>query len=49
MRRSPTRARPAPARPMPDGFDLAVVGAGVVGLAHACVAARAGRKVVVIE
>jgi len=30
-------------------FDLAVVGAGVVGLAHACVAARAGRRVVVIE
>ena len=29
--------------------DLVVVGAGVVGLAHAYVAARAGKKVVVIE
>ncbi|HEY3951617.1 TIGR03364 family FAD-dependent oxidoreductase [Phenylobacterium sp.] len=32
-----------------DSFDLAVVGGGVVGLAHACVAARAGLKVCVIE
>lgn len=31
------------------GYDLAVVGGGVVGLAHAYVAARAGLKVVVIE
>ena len=30
-------------------FDLAVVGAGIVGLAHALAAARAGLKVVVIE
>ncbi len=30
-------------------FDLAVVGAGVVGLAHACVAAKAGKRVAVIE
>ena len=30
-------------------YDLAVVGAGVVGLAHAYVAARAGKRVVVIE
>jgi len=32
-----------------DGFDLAVVGAGIVGLGHALAAARAGLKVVVIE
>jgi FAD dependent oxidoreductase TIGR03364 len=31
------------------GFDLAVVGAGVVGLAHAWAAARLGKRVVVIE
>jgi FAD dependent oxidoreductase TIGR03364 len=30
-------------------FDLAVVGGGIVGLAHALAAARAGLKVVVIE
>jgi FAD dependent oxidoreductase TIGR03364 len=30
-------------------FDLAVIGAGVLGLAHAYVAARAGKRVVVIE
>ena len=30
-------------------FDLAVVGGGVIGLAHACVAARAGQRVAVIE
>jgi len=30
-------------------FDLAVVGAGVIGLAHAYVAAKAGRRVAVIE
>lgn len=30
-------------------FDLAVVGAGVIGLAHAYVAARSGKRVVVIE
>jgi len=34
---------------MPGVYDLAVVGGGVVGLAHAYVAARAGQKVVVIE
>lgn len=32
-----------------EHFDLAVVGAGVVGLGHALAAARAGLKVVVIE
>jgi FAD dependent oxidoreductase TIGR03364 len=30
-------------------FDLAVIGAGVIGLAHAYVAAKAGRRVAVIE
>ncbi len=32
-----------------QAFDLAVVGGGVIGLAHAYVAARAGRRVAVIE
>jgi FAD dependent oxidoreductase TIGR03364 len=31
------------------GYDLAVVGAGVVGLAHAWAAARLGKRVVVID
>ncbi|HZZ70357.1 MAG TPA: TIGR03364 family FAD-dependent oxidoreductase [Phenylobacterium sp.] len=31
------------------GFDLAVVGGGVIGLAHAYVAARAGQRVCVID
>jgi hypothetical protein len=30
-------------------FDLAVIGGGVIGLAHAYVAARAGKRVAVIE
>lgn len=34
---------------MAEQFDLAVVGAGVLGLAHALAAARGGRRVVVIE
>src|SRR5580698_5695724 len=34
---------------MSRSFDLAVVGGGVIGLAHAYVAARAGRRVAVIE
>ncbi|WP_020186434.1 TIGR03364 family FAD-dependent oxidoreductase [Methylopila sp. 73B] len=34
---------------MPDTFDLAVVGGGVLGLAHALAAARSGRRVVVVD
>lgn len=34
---------------MSQAFDLAVVGAGIVGLAHALAAARRGRRVVVID
>ena len=30
-------------------FDLAIVGAGIVGLAHALAAARKGMRVVVVE
>ena len=33
----------------PSGFGLAVVGAGIVGLAHALAAAKAGKRVVVID
>jgi FAD dependent oxidoreductase TIGR03364 len=32
-----------------DEFDLAVVGAGILGLAHALAAARTGKRVVVID
>ena len=36
--------------PMPaQTFDLAVVGGGIIGLAHALAAARAGKRVAVIE
>ncbi len=34
---------------MTQTFDLAVVGGGIIGLAHAYVAARAGKRVAVIE
>ena len=34
---------------MPAAYDLAVVGAGIVGLAHALAAARRGKRVVVID
>jgi FAD dependent oxidoreductase TIGR03364 len=32
-----------------QGYDLAIVGAGILGLAHALAAARLGRRVVVID
>jgi FAD dependent oxidoreductase TIGR03364 len=32
-----------------DAFDVAIVGAGIVGLAHALAAARHGRRIVVID
>ncbi len=32
-----------------SGYDVAVVGAGIVGLAHALAAAKAGKRVVVID
>ena len=32
-----------------SGFDVAVVGAGIIGLAHALAAAKAGKRVVVID
>lgn len=34
---------------MGEPFDLAIVGGGIIGLAHAYVAARRGKRVVVIE
>lgn len=34
---------------MEQSFDLAVVGAGIVGLAHALAAARLGKRVVVVD
>lgn len=34
---------------MKDSFDVAIVGAGIVGLAHALVAARFGLRVIVID
>src|ERR1700761_9156546 len=32
-----------------SGFDIAIVGAGIVGLAHALAAVKAGKRVVVID
>jgi glycine/D-amino acid oxidase-like deaminating enzyme len=34
---------------MKDVFDLAVVGAGILGLAHALAAARRGKRVLVLD
>jgi len=34
---------------MPEPYDLAIIGAGIIGLAHATIAAQHGKRVVVIE
>src|SRR5215471_13464501 len=34
---------------MPKSYDLAIVGSGVCGLAHALAAARRGKRVIVID
>ena len=34
---------------MKKGFDVAIIGAGIIGLAHALACAKAGKRVVVIE
>ena len=34
---------------MTEAFDVAIIGAGIVGLAHALAAAKAGKRVVVID
>jgi D-hydroxyproline dehydrogenase subunit beta len=34
---------------MPEAYDLAIIGGGIIGLAHAYTAAKRGKKVVVIE
>ena len=34
---------------MAGSFDIAIIGAGIIGLAHALAAAKAGKRVVVIE
>src|ERR1700759_5886337 len=44
-RRGPRKEGPVAS----DSFALAVVGAGIVGLAHALAAARIGKRVVVID
>lgn len=38
-----------PQSALPSTFDLAVIGAGLTGLAHAYMAARAGKRVVVLD
>src|SRR3954454_22208235 len=43
--RGPRKEGPAAS----DSLDLAVVGAGIVGLAHALAASRRGKRVVVID
>ena len=35
--------------PLPGSYDVAVVGAGICGLAHALAAARLGKRVVVVD
>jgi len=38
-----------PESPLPGPFDVAVVGAGICGLAHALAAAKLGKRVVVVD
>jgi len=45
----PVRPPPSRTRAVEEAFDLAVVGATALGLAHALTAARHGRRVVVID
>ena len=36
-------------RPLPGSYNLAVIGAGIAGLAHAYAAARLGKRVVIVD
>ena len=44
-----SKERNVPDSHLPGSFDVAIVGAGICGLAHALAAARRGKRVVVID